>query len=49
MNMSGMRLDCLLVSEAVDDVEGVADIAAYQCDAVEPTVSRSRTPVSYEA
>ena len=49
VNVSGMRLDCLLVSEAVDDVEGVADIAAYQFDAVEPTVSRSRTPMGYEA
>ncbi len=46
--MSGMRLDGLLVSEAVDDVEGVADIAADQFDTVKSTMGRSRTPMGYE-
>ncbi len=48
VNVPGVWLDGFLVSEAVDDVEGVADVAADQFHAVEPSMSRSSTPVGYK-
>ena len=45
MNIFCVELNGLLVSEAVDDVEGVADVAAEKLDAVVASMSRRRPPV----
>ena len=46
MNVFSVRFDGLFVPESVDDVEGVADVAADQLDAVGTPMSRGRAPMS---
>ena len=49
VNIFCVKLNGLLVSESVDDVEGVADVTADQFDAVVASVSGRCPPVSYKA